>query len=198
LWRKIQELGFAKAYNTDQGVRMFFRSFAIMAFLPVEDVLDNGTSLVLDWLKEKYPEYFVTYKSFVKYFEDTYIGEKKRGRGAGSRKEPLFAVAAWNVHNRTLTGLPRTSNNIEGWHHGVIYSVLKQKQNHLLSVIDGLKLEQSHTTNLYTRLKTGTTEQRRKPLYVLLDERISNVVSEYSAEKIDEFFANMCLIIEYN
>jgi hypothetical protein len=133
LWRKIQELGFAKSYNTDQKVRMFFRSFAVMAFLPVEDVLDNGQDLALDWLKEKYP--------VVKYFEDTYIGEKKRGRGAGSRKEPLFAVAAWNVHKRTLTGLSRTSNNIEGWHHGVNYSVLKQKQNHLLSVIDGLKLE---------------------------------------------------------
>jgi hypothetical protein len=35
-------------------------------------------------------------------------------------------------------------------------------------------------------------------LYVQLDERISTVFSEYSTEKIDEFFDNMCLIVEYH
>jgi hypothetical protein len=77
---------------------------------------------------------------------------------------------------------------VEGWHHGVTYTVIKQNQKHVLSLIDGLKLEQSHTTHLYTRLKSGTNESKRHPRYIELDERINNIIDEYSFDTLGDFF----------
>ena len=142
---------------------------------------------------------FDKYSDFVKYYESTYIGEKKRGRGIG-RKEPLFPIPTWNVHKRTIKGEPRTSNNVEGWHYGFTYSVIRSKHNHYLSVIDGLKLEQSHTELLITRIKTGTKEAVRKPKYVAFDLRLNEIITDsYSLDEADlaEFFDNMSLIVEY-
>ncbi|CAF0881458.1 unnamed protein product [Brachionus calyciflorus] len=59
----------------------------------------------------------------------------------------------WNCHDRTLQGLQRTNNNLEGWHHG-LHSNIKSHP-HLLCLIDSLKLEQSNTENLYVQLSTG-------------------------------------------
>ena len=64
-------------------------------------------------------------------------------------------------------------------------------------MVDSLKLEQSHTMNLNTRLKTGTNENRRKPAYVQLDERINKIVADYEADDLESFFENMCLNVEY-
>lgn len=44
------------------------------------------------------------------YFEDTYIGRIDR-RG---QHEPLFLIALWNVHERTILGQQRTNNDVEG------------------------------------------------------------------------------------
>jgi hypothetical protein len=96
----------------------------------------------------------------------TYIGKKKPGRGT-TRKEPLFAHESWNVHRRTIDGQPRTSNNVEAWHNAITYSVIGLKHNHILKLIDGLKLEQSHTQNVIFRLNTGRKETTKKAVILL-------------------------------
>ena len=48
------------------------------------------------------------------YFETNYVGELRRGR----RLEPLFPHALWNMNARVEDNLPRTNNDIEGWHSG--------------------------------------------------------------------------------
>ena len=47
------------------------------------------------------------------YFEDTYIGRPRRNR---QRAAPTFSIDLWNMFQRAQGGLPRTNNNIEGWH----------------------------------------------------------------------------------
>ncbi len=137
------------------------------------------------------------YATFVQYFETTYIGKRKRGRNGG-REVPLFAPLIWNVNKRTVGGQPRTSNNIEGWHNGINYSVLHTgKYNHILKIIDGLKLEQQHTEHLITRLNTGSKEAKRKRAYVELDARINTMLSDYSLESLETFLANMSLVIAF-
>jgi hypothetical protein len=110
---------------------MFFRAFAVIAFVPVNETVD-----AFEHINEHYATECRKYATFVSYFESTYIGVKKRGRGVG-RHEPLFKHAAWNVNKRTINGQPRTSNNMEGWHNAITYSVLGLKQHHILKLIDG-------------------------------------------------------------
>jgi hypothetical protein len=85
---------------------------------------------------------------------------------------------------------------MEGWHNAITYSVLGLKQHHILKLIDGLKLEQSHTQNTNIRLDTGKTDTTKKSLYVEMDERINSILSDYSKEDLVTFFEKMTLIIE--
>jgi hypothetical protein len=62
LWRHIQQLGFATDYNNTESVRTFFRSFAIIAFAPVED-----TYVAFDHLKSSYPAEWKKYLTFADY-----------------------------------------------------------------------------------------------------------------------------------
>lgn len=184
--------GFASEYNNNDDVKMFFRYWAVLAFVPIEDVLK-----AVDYLLGKYPAMCNKYKPFVDYFICTYVGKKKVGRGVG-RHPSLYERSFWNVHRRTIDGQPRTSNNVEGWHNGVTYSIITgQKFNHILIIIDGLKLEQQNTEHVITRLNTGTKENRRRTAYVDLDRRITTVLEEYKVESLDNFFSNLALIISY-
>ena len=49
----------------------------------------------------------------LQYFESTYVGELRAGVGAN----PLFPLDIWNVYDRVVGGLPRTTNCAEGWHN---------------------------------------------------------------------------------
>ena len=191
LWRKIQKSGFATDYNNDSKVRIFFRKFAILAFVPLGDVVS-----AFEFLVKTNDELCKLYKSFVDYFEETYIGCKKRGRGIG-RKDSLFPIKMWNVYQRTVDHQPRTSNNVEGWHYGISYTHIHQKLNHILRIIDSIKLEQRNTEILNVRLNTGTCENRRKKAYEELDKRICAILVNYSVDDLGNFFDNLSLIIEY-
>ncbi|CAF0952156.1 unnamed protein product [Brachionus calyciflorus] len=86
------------------------------------------------------------------YFEDNYKGAKKRTK-VPSRKNPRYEVKLWNCYERTKQGLPRTNNNLEGWHNALQSTIKSHPQ--LLSLIDDFKLEQSNTENLFIKLNTG-------------------------------------------
>ena len=71
--------------------------------------------------------------NLVTYFESTYIG-----RELGDRlRPPAYAPEEWTQFQRTLDGLGRTNNNIEGWHrrfagragvHPNVFSLLQRIQ----------------------------------------------------------------------
>ena len=70
--------------------------------------------------------------------QNVYIGVKNKGNAKQKRKDPHFVHVQWNVHSRTTEGLPRTSNNVEGWH--LAFSHIVSHHPHLLKLIDVIKL----------------------------------------------------------
>uniref|UniRef100_A0A915IPI5 Uncharacterized protein n=1 Tax=Romanomermis culicivorax TaxID=13658 RepID=A0A915IPI5_ROMCU len=60
------------------------------------------------------------------YFEDSYIGRVRRN----IRQNPRFLIALWNCHQLVIDNLPRTNNNIEGWHHA--FQRLSKESGYLL------------------------------------------------------------------
>ncbi|RNA24307.1 hypothetical protein BpHYR1_014380 [Brachionus plicatilis] len=187
LWRRIQELGFATAYNQIDTVRVFFKKVACIAFVPVHDI-----ATVYNQLKESEEILFKTYHSFFKYFESTYIGELKRGKGVG-RKEPKYPHAIWSVYERNCDDLPRSNNKIEGWHNALQRII--DKSHVIYSFIDGIKLEQSNTELLQTQIKTRRVP-KRKAVYILLDNRIKELIISYSKNNAMEYLENLSLIID--
>ncbi|RMZ99143.1 hypothetical protein BpHYR1_033971 [Brachionus plicatilis] len=127
-------------------------------------------------------------KKIFTYFEDNYIGGKKRTK-VPSRKTPRFGLELWNCFERTRIGLP--NNNLEGWHIA-LQSTIKSHP-HLLSFINILKLEQSNTENNYIKLSTGQINKRKRK-YVLLEEHITNIITDFNSEKIMEYLYNLSLI----
>jgi hypothetical protein len=67
---------------------------------------------------EDLPEDECIPQQLVTYFEAYYIG-CLRGRGAKQRRvTPSYPIETWNVQERTLAGMPRTNNPVEGFHNG--------------------------------------------------------------------------------
>ncbi|RNA06718.1 hypothetical protein BpHYR1_009221 [Brachionus plicatilis] len=148
LWRHIQLEGLVVEYcdlsNGNNQVRLNCKLVACLAFLPPDDVIGAFVMLKKQTLAEL--------NKFYRYFEDNYIGARGKGKSL-VRKEPRFPINLWNCYSRTKSGLPRTTNNLEGWHNALQSSI--RTHPHLLSLIDSLKLEQSNTENLFIQLSCG-------------------------------------------
>ncbi|RNA12641.1 hypothetical protein BpHYR1_000768 [Brachionus plicatilis] len=189
IWRHIQSIGLAAKYSDlslkDNLIRKYSKMLACLAFVPVDYVIDafeEVQSLIPNELKKVYT-----------YFEDNYIGAKKRTK-VSSQKTPRFSLELWNCYERTKEGLPRTNNYLEGWHNA-LQSTIKSHP-HLLSLIDSLKPEQSNTENVYIKPRTGQVN-KRKAVYMKLEEQITTFVNNFNREKVVEYLNNLSLLIEY-
>ncbi len=118
----------------------------------------------------------------------------KPRRGRGGRKEPRFALTQWNVHDRTIVGLPRTSNKVEGWHNA--FSGSAKNHPHLLALITAIHTEQANTENNYVKLSTGVENHKRKK-WQKLEERIVNVLKDYKKEKVESWLNNLALLVQF-
>jgi hypothetical protein len=115
-WRKVQELGLASTYRTDEAFRLFCGMLDGLAFLPVADV-ENG----LQWLQTVTPS---NATQLLTYFDETYVSGVTRqlptgphGQSRVRRTPARFAPALWNVHSTTLDDGSRTNNVAEGWNN---------------------------------------------------------------------------------
>jgi hypothetical protein len=76
--------------------------------------------------------------------EEYYIG-RKCGRN-GRRDSPKYAIASWNVYERTIAGLHRTNNSSEGFNNAVSSSMGCSQPTFFKT--NGLKFVQNIAHNL--------------------------------------------------
>ncbi|CAF1024296.1 unnamed protein product, partial [Brachionus calyciflorus] len=186
IWRNVQDCGLVTDYTTNEEIRMYCKMLACLAFVPIDDVI-----IAFESLKK-----VVTNSSLQKlytYFEKFYIGPMTRDRYP-KRKTPQFQIEQWNCHDRTLQGLPRTNNNLEGWHHALQSNI--KSHPHLLCLIDSLKLEQSNTENLYIQLSTGLVN-KRKAGYIILEEKLNQAILNYSNSDKMSYLKHLSFMIEF-
>ncbi len=170
IWRKICELGKRVQYNNDSRFAMRVKCFIALAFLPIDDVVTNFEDLSDN---DDIPSEFITY------FERTYIGIV-RGRGSRRRREePIFPVEIWNVHNRTLNGLPRTNNGAEAYHNALRSSITSVHPN-FWNLCKSLAKEEALMQTKIAHIKRGDTITKSKK-YEANDERLKRAVQEYLA-----------------
>ncbi|CAF1004601.1 unnamed protein product [Brachionus calyciflorus] len=189
IWRQIQNYGLVNEYNDmsneDNNIRLYAKMIACLAFVPCRVVI---TAFGL--IKERTPNKM---KDLISYFEEYYIGKPGRGKNP-IRKQPRFDIRLWNCYERTKLGLPRTNNNLEGWHNGIQSTF--RTHPHLLSFIDGLKLEQANCENLNIKLSTGETFKRLSK-YVIFENKLSEILIDFDENKLYDYLKNLSLIIDY-
>ena len=101
---KIQELGLARWYSTDEEFKLFCGQIDTLAFLPFEDIPAGMT-----YLRDNTPD---GADELLSYFDRTYVtGSYHRVQpGHGQigirvkRIPPLYPPAVWNTHEPTLAG----------------------------------------------------------------------------------------------
>lgn len=89
-------------YYSSEPFRESFRLVQALPFLPCDQVIDGFMSI-----KEQAP---IKMKPFFEYVDANYVGSKKK---------PRFEIDTWNLYERVLINLPRTSNQIEAWHNAI-------------------------------------------------------------------------------
>jgi hypothetical protein len=67
---------------------------------------------------------------------------------------------------------------------------------HLLKLIDAMKAEQSNTENKLIQIRTGLV-QKRRPKYVILEERIVIVIGDYTTFLRADGTENTALFMEW-
>jgi hypothetical protein len=106
VWRRLQSQGSVGRYRDEPDFALRTKSLLALAFVPPADVHPVYESLIAD------PAYR-DLDAICEYMEDNFIGRGRRG----ARGQPRFSIELWNQYSRVIANLPRSNNNIEGWHN---------------------------------------------------------------------------------
>jgi hypothetical protein len=136
--------------GADADFNLTVKMLPAIAFCPVADEVDAVETLAEDIGDD--------YQGMLDYFEDTFICRP----GRRHRRDPRFSHDMWNVYHCTLQGLPRTNNNIEGWHRGFLFLIGSCHPN-IWTFLGKLKRQQSlHHIQLTLILSGDVIPQRKK------------------------------------
>ena len=147
----------------------YVRMIMALAFIPLPD-LETAFDDLFNNIRNNFNN---NMDDVLNYFEDTYMGRPRRN---GHRDNPMFAQEMWNMYSRTRNHLPRTNNNVEGWHRGLQFHINGCHPN-IWKFLDVLKREESLTKVKVTQCLGGIPSPEKK--YLDCNERIVNVVQLY-------------------
>ena len=173
IWRKVQGLGLQQRYQDDAEFSMHIRMIMALAFIPLVDI----NRAFDDLSTEIRTNFNNNLDDLLDYFEDTYIGRLRRN---GQRGDPTFAQVIWNMHTRARNELPRTNNNVEGWHRGIQFHINACHPN-IWKFLDVIKREENLTRVKITQCLGGHPNVPQKKKYLDCNVRITNIVQNYAA-----------------
>ena len=155
-WRRIQSLGLSVKYREEPTFALRVRRLLALAFVPPADVHNYMALIMADEASKN-----DGLMDFVKYFQDTYVGQKVNDTIIIPGQFPHLS---WNMYSRVKEGLPRTNNSLEGWHNGFAKSLPNhpempvlaakyQKEQHKLAItrehhLSGRKVPQVRKKNI--------------------------------------------------
>ena len=176
LWRRAQASEVATAYLDEANVelRSHFHCILGLAFLPLEDV-PAGLEKLRGVVDERLDD-------VIDHVEKNYVLGRIRGRG---RTAPRYPPRVWNCHIRTLQGLPRTNNSVEGWHRR-LKTVIGKEHPSLYVLLSALMEEEKYAEAVRTTVENGSSPKPKKKRYQDSDRRLHRLVVRYVEGDSDE------------
>jgi len=177
-WRKVQAVGKAALYKSDENFRLFIGMLDGLAFLPVDDI-EKG----MVWLKSIAPDEAT---DVLNYFDQTYVTGVIRELppdAAGCvrirRTAPLFPPSLWNVNSATLTDSDRTNNVAEGWNNR-LSSMVGHHHPSIWTLIEVLQADAAEASATVMRHAVGNLPPRpRQRATVERQRRMRKLCEDY-------------------
>jgi len=177
VYRKVQANGLQQKYIEDEQFNLDIKMIPALAFVPEDAVEETFESLADNISADAQP--------ILDYFEDTFIGRP----GRRNRRGPVFSLHIWNMYDRTVQELPRTNNNIEGWHRG-FQSAIGGCHPNIWKFLDALKKHQALQQVAMTQIMAGDKiVQRRK--YRDCARRILHIVENYNNRHVIDYLRGL-------
>lgn len=181
--RKVNEIGMKIDYENDDAIRGSVRCLAALAFVPPADVVE-----AFELLADSFPEHDHS-AELLSFFEHTYIrGRRLRGR-AQTFGPALFDIELWNQHAAGVDGIARTTNSVEGWHHG-LQSLFHCHHPTVWTFLNGIRQDLTKQKALLLQGSTGTVIPGKKK-YRMLNDRVTRAVESYGRTEILLFLRAM-------
>lgn len=179
VFRKAVDLGLRVRYINDENIRAHVRFLPALAFVPTADVREAFHAIQET---DTFPEHDGIQELY-DYFETTYIGREGRG---GRVREPRHKPQTWNQRERTLQGLGRTNNIIEGWHRG-IQSSLDGDNPTLWKCLAFLQLEEDWCRTTEQRVLGGQDVKLEKADQKRRTRRLQDIIPAYGERPIQDY-----------
>ena len=110
------------------------------------------------------------------YFQRTYVGVPGRGGRHRGLIPLMFTITLWNMHDRVQANLPRTNNNLEGWHNG-FGGRFEVTRTGIWKFIDIIKQDNAvHHTNI-AQFQAGGLPLKQRKNYRELNDRLRRLVN---------------------
>ena len=176
IWRKAQESGIAASYVGEGSteLRRDFHSCLSLAFVPPDHVTRSFQKLRDHAVEELDP--------VIDLLEDTYVLGRRRGRG---RRPPRYPIQTWNVHGRTLQGIARTNNSVEGWNRR-FGTLLGKHHPNIFEFLEALMEEEKYSESQRILIEAGEQPQQKKKSYIENDRRLMTVSSQFNDYLLEE------------
>lgn len=122
IWRRIQNMNCVSVYKNNVVFRKLVHMFLYLAFVPIEKVQEY-----YELIKCSYSKHvdLPSLNDFYQYFEHTYVGVYH----GNIRMSGTYELAFWNCYERTIKGIPRTTNSLEAWHRAMNASLAMAHPN---------------------------------------------------------------------
>lgn len=141
LLRNVQTNGLTSPYTDGEDVGCIAKSLRAPAFLPIQEVYKEFEELDSD-TESNNPGT----TDHPNYFEDVYVGNVNHGQG---QQECRFPPAMCTVHDRTLEGVSRTNDHLDGW-HSAFQTHLDSHHSSIFKFLKALQCEEGLQYALYT------------------------------------------------
>ena len=180
-FRNIQVKGLLKEYRFSKTFQNCFNLCQALSFLRIEDV-KQGFFLI----KEHVNNYCSNFSAMLEYIQTYYIGTTK--------KEARFPIQTWNMNQRVLLGLPRTSNKLERFNKEFNMDCGDFHQA-TCDIIENLRLEQGQTEKIVLQIRLGEKKPQNQ-LQLDFDESLINILEDYDNKNLFQILSNLAICID--
>ena len=172
-------------YNENEYFQIGLDLIYTLCMVPVKDVVLAWETVVEPYFEEHLPDNQEC-ASYCSYVERTYIG--KINPRTGDRRDPMFPIDMWNIHDRILSGKHTTNNSVESW-NGRWNNTVGSNHN-IFRVISGFKNEDGLARTKLQELVSGRSPEvnpSRKERKTARFEALKLSLSNYNQATLDEF-----------
>lgn len=184
IYKKIQAFGFVNLYKNNQIFRETIKMLFNLPFFHVKRIKDAYNKIKLKLYKIN----GINVDEFVCYYERTYLN-------MNDNLKSLYNYENWNVFDRVLKNIPRTTNNLESWHR-----VLNQKcvvaHPNISVFIESLREEEESNRIILSQILRSEFELSRRNLEK--EEKIRIILINHEFFSDENLFKRLNSIFSWN